>query len=348
MRTADFDYDLPPERIAQQPAEKRDESRMLVLRRSTGAMEHVRFKDLPSLLHEGDAVVVNNTRVIPARLFGRKAGSGGRIELLLLEEVEPGIWDVLMRARRRPKPGTRFAFDVPELRAEMLQDGEMGRATVRFVCDGDFWDILPRVGQPPLPPYIQRKNTAPEQRHVDEERYQTIYARYPGAVAAPTAGLHFTEDILRALDAKGVLRVEITLHVGIGTFRPVEVDDIERHVMESERYTISNDAAEKINAVRRAGGRIVAIGSTSVRALETVVDADGVIHPGAGRTSLFIKPGYRFRAVDAMLTNFHLPRSTLLMMVCAFAGYENTMRAYREAVARSYRFYSYGDCMLIL
>lgn len=348
MRTADFDYYLPAELIAQQPVEKRDESRMLVLSRAAGTMEHVRFKNLPNYLNPGDVVVVNNTRVIPARLFCKKEGTGGQVELLLLEEVAPGTWDVLMHARRRPKPGARLIFNEPELVAEMLEDGDMGRARVRFEYAGDFWSILHRIGQPPLPPYIHRKGLSEEQRRADEQRYQTIYASQPGAVAAPTAGLHFTEEVLRALDDKKVLRVEITLHVGIGTFRPVEADDADQHVMDAERYVVSEEAAERINTARRAGGRILAIGSTSVRTLETVVDSEGVIHAGSGRTSLFIRPGHRFRAVDAMLTNFHLPRSTLLMMVCAFAGYENTMRAYREAVERRYRFYSYGDCMLIL
>jgi S-adenosylmethionine:tRNA ribosyltransferase-isomerase len=348
MKTADFDYHLPPDLIAQQPAEQRDQSRMLVLDRATGKIEHSVFYDLPERLRAGDVLVVNNTRVIPARLLGRKAQTGGQVELLLIEEIAPNTWDVLMRARRRPKPGTNIAFGDGQLTAAVIKDGEMGRAVVRFECQGDFWNVLEKVGAPPLPPYIKRKGATESQRQADEQRYQTIYAREPGAVAAPTAGLHFSDNVLRALAQRGVRRAEITLHVGIGTFRPVEAEDVEKHVMEAERYCVPREAADAVCLARRESRRVVAVGTTVVRALETVADENGMIHEGGGRTSLFIRPGYKFRAVDALLTNFHLPRSTLLMLVCAFAGYEQVMRAYREAVERRYRFYSYGDCMLIL
>lgn len=348
MRTDEFHYVLPPELIAQQAVEPRDESRMMVLNRASGLLEHRKFKDLPEYLNASDVLVLNNTRVIPARIFGRKAESGGRVEILLLEELEPGIWDVLLRARRRPRPGARIILGKGEAFAELLQEGELGRARVRIEYNGDFFQLLDRIGCPPLPPYIKRNSADEEQRQWDRQRYQTIYARYSGAVAAPTAGLHFTETVLQALSKKGVRLAEITLHVGLGTFRPVEVEEVEQHVMEAERYTVSPEAAETIVNARKSGGRVVAVGTTVVRALETVVDKHGVVYSGSGRTSLFIRPGHVFRAVDVLLTNFHLPRSTLLMLVCAFAGRERVLNAYAEAVREGYRFYSYGDCMLVL
>lgn len=348
VKTADFDYYLPPERIAQHPAEKRDEARMLVLYRATGQIEHAVFKELSQWLRAGDLLVVNNTRVIPARLVGRKVPTGGHVELLLLEEISPSTWDVLMRARRRPNPGALIDFGAGKLTATVVRYGEAGRAVVRFECPNSFWDALHELGLPPLPPYIRRKGLGPAQRLVDEQRYQTIYAREPGAVAAPTAGLHFTEEVLRSLESKGVQRADVTLHVGIGTFRPVEVENAEQHVMEAERYFVPRETAEAVRAARLRGGRVVAVGTTVVRTLETVADEQGMVHEGAGRTTLFIRPGFTFRAVNVLLTNFHLPRSTLLMLVCAFAGHEPVMRAYREAIARGYRFYSYGDCMLIV
>lgn len=348
MRTDEFNYVLPPELIAQQAVEPRDESRMMVLNRARGSLEHRKFKDLPEYLNPGDVLVLNNTRVIPARIFGRKAESGGRVEILLLEELEPGVWDVLLRARRRPRPGGQIILGKGEASAEFVGEGEMGRARVRIKYDGNFLQLLERIGYPPLPPYIKRESINEEQRQRDARRYQTIYARHPGAVAAPTAGLHFTETVLQALSKKGVRLAEITLHVGLGTFRPVEVEEVEQHVMEAERYTVSPEAAETIVSARRCGGRVVAVGTTVVRALETVVDEHGVVHSGSGRTSLFIRPGHMFRAVDVLLTNFHLPRSTLLMLVCAFAGRERVLNAYAEAVRERYRFYSYGDCMLVL
>ncbi len=355
MLTREFDYDLPPGLIAQQPAARRDESRMMVVHRTDGRLEHRRFGDFPAYTRTGDVVVVNETRVIPARIFGRKQGSGGRVELLMLEEVEPGVWDVLLRARRRPAPGARIILAEGRAGAVMLAEGELGRARVRVESAEPFMAILDAAGVPPLPPYIARKapaaaslNGAGETGAMDRERYQTIYARAPGAVAAPTAGLHFTPEVFQALEKRGVRRSNITLHVGIGTFRPVSAERVADHRMDAERYCVPEESARTINAAREAGGRIIAVGTTTVRTLETVVDAAGRIAPGAGRTSIFIYPPHQFRAVDALLTNFHLPKSTLLMMICAFAGRELVFKAYAEAIRQQYRFYSYGDCMLIV
>ncbi len=343
MNTSDFDYNLPPELIAQEPPASREDARMLVVHRDTLSREHRRVTDLPEYLRAGDLLVLNDTRVIPARIFGKKE-SGGRVEFLLLEETAENVWDVLMRCSRRPKPGARVVLESGRASAEILEEGEMGRAKIRIHCDGPFLKILEEDGHVPLPPYITR----PDSPAKDRNRYQTVYARNPGAVAAPTAGLHFTEPLFQALEEKGVGRVHLTLHVGIGTFRPVASDRVEDHVMDEERYEISPAAAEKINAARRNGGRIVAVGSTSVRRLEHCADADGAVRPGSGRSGLFIYPPYKFKTVDAMLTNFHLPRSTLLMMVCALAGRDFMMQVYEEAVKERYRFFSYGDCMLIL
>jgi len=348
MKTEEFDYYLPPELIAQHPAARRDGARMLVVQRAGGILLHRKFEDLPEYLCKGDLLVLNNTRVFPARVRGCKAGSGGKVELLLLEEKEPGVWDVLMKARRRPAPGVRIVLGNGEAAAILLNDGAMGRAVVKFECPGGVLDLLEQIGEPPLPPYISRKGIPRGDLTEDRERYQTIYAREVGAVAAPTAGLHFTPEMFARLEQRGVNRAEVTLHVGIGTFRPVEVENVDEHVMEEERYHIPAATASAINEVRNKKGRILAIGSTSVRTLESAARENGELVASEGRTGLFIRPGYRFRAVDAMLTNFHLPRSTLIMMVCAFAGRELIMRAYREAVEQRYRFYSYGDCMLIV
>lgn len=346
MRTSDFDYELPPDRIAQTPIEPRDAARLMVLRRDRDEIEHRRVRDLPDLLSPGDLLVVNDTRVIPARVFGRKARGGGAVELLLLEEVGAGEWDVLLRARRRPRPGD--AVELPGgATATMLAEGELGRARVRLETPAPIFEWLERAGVPPLPPYIRRARGDARQA-ADRERYQTIYAARPGSVAAPTAGLHFTPELFDRLAARGIGRVAVTLHVGLGTFRPVTTENPEEHRMESERYEVSAEAAARINAARAAGGRIVAVGSTSVRTLETVADENGRARAATGRADLFIRPGHRFRLVDAMMTNFHLPRSTLIMMVAAFAGRERVLAAYRTAIAEGYRFYSYGDAMLIL
>lgn len=343
MKTADFEYNLPAELIAQEPPPSRGDARMMVVRRNNRTWEHRRVTDLPEFLRAGDLLVLNDTRVIPARIFGEKE-SGGRVEFLLLEETEKNVWDVLMRSSRRPKPGARVALGSGRASAEILEDGEMGRAKIRIHCDGPFLKILEEDGHVPLPPYITRPDSPAQDRH----RYQTVYARHPGAVAAPTAGLHFTEELFQSLEKRGVGRAHLTLHVGIGTFRPVAAERVEDHVMDEERYEISAAEADKINAARKSGGRIVAVGSTSVRTLEHCADADGTVRPGSGRSGLFIYPPYKFKTVDAMLTNFHLPRSTLLMMVCALAGRDFMMQVYEEAVNERYRFFSYGDCMLIL
>jgi len=348
MRTDLFDYALPPDRIAQQPALVRDQARMMVVDRTTGSIAHRRVCDLPDFLRPADLLVVNDTRVIPARLIGVKEGTGGQVELLLLEEVEPAVWDVLMRCSRRPRPGGRLFFGGGRLRAVLLEDGAMGRARVRFESDIPLIQQLEALGLPPLPPYISRKEVVKEQAETDKERYQTVYAREPGAVAAPTAGLHFTPELLDKLTAWGVNRAAVTLHVGLGTFRPVNAEDVEQHAMESERYRISDEAARRYGDARAVGGRVVAVGSTSVRTLETVMAEKGEVVACEGRSALFIYPPYAFRAVDVLMTNFHLPKSTLLMMVCAFGGQDLIMDAYRTAVAENYRFYSYGDCMLIV
>ncbi|MBU1693557.1 MAG: tRNA preQ1(34) S-adenosylmethionine ribosyltransferase-isomerase QueA [Verrucomicrobia bacterium] len=342
MRTQDFDYKLPPERIAQLPAERRDDARMLVVERRTGLLRHQRVQDLPVFLRPGDLLVANNTRVIPARLFGAKP-TGGKVEILFLEEREPGVWEVLMHAARRPKIGDVIRLGDGAARALLLADGEKGRAVLR-VEGAEVLDLLDRFGLPPLPPYIRR----PARRGVDDHRYQTIYAEHPGAVAAPTAGLHFTPELLARLQAAGIPMAFVTLHVGLGTFRPVSAEHVEDHRMEAERYIVPGDTARRIEETRGHGGRIVAVGTTTVRTLESVAAEHGRVVPTAGRTALFIRPPFEFRATDALLTNFHLPRSTLLMLVCAFAGRDLVLHAYREAVEQGYRFYSYGDCMLLV
>jgi S-adenosylmethionine:tRNA ribosyltransferase-isomerase len=348
MRTDDFDFNLPPELIAQEPAAQRDESRMLVVHRESGQLEHRRFHHLPEYLRAGDLMVVNDTRVIPARLFARKDGTGGKVELLMLEETEPGIWAALLRTHRRPAVGSIIYLGDSRTKATLLEDGEMGRVLLRIESAKPFLDILEREGVTPLPPYISRKQAPETQVEADRARYQTVFAREPGAVAAPTAGLHFTQEVLTRLEQMGVHRAAVTLHVGPGTFRPVSVEDVEDHEMESERYQVPPETAQAIEKTRTAGGRIVAVGSTSVRTLESVAREHGKVTACSGRTRLFIHPPYKFRVVDVMLTNFHLPKSTLLMMICALAGKELILKAYEEAVREKYRFYSYGDCMLIL
>lgn len=339
MRVEDFDYDLPPELIAQVPVEPRDHSRLLVLHRDNGAMEHVHFYDLPRYLRAGDVLVVNETRVIPARLFGHKE-TGGRVEVLLLRPLSDRTWEALVRPGRRLKPGARVTFS-DELAARVVQTLPEGNRLLEFECRGEFSELLDRLGRVPLPPYITTELA-------DPERYQTVYGRERGSAAAPTAGLHFTPQLLAEIERMGVAVARLTLHVGLGTFRPVKVERVEDHTMHEEYYAISAAAAERINAARARGGRVIAVGTTSVRTLETVSDERGVVHAGEGWTGIFIYPGYRYRAVDAMITNFHLPKSTLLMLVSAFAGRELIMAAYREAVAARYRFFSFGDAMLIL
>ena len=348
MKVADFDYVLPPDLIAQEPAARREGARMLVLDRAAGSITHRNFSDLEDYLRAGDLLVVNDTRVIPARVFGRKAATGGKVEFLLLEETGPGIWDALMRARRRPRPGETVVLDEDLAVATVLADGELGRVSVRLETKIPWLEMLERIGQTPLPPYIQRKEVSAERRAADQERYQTVFARAPGAVAAPTAGLHFTPEILQRLAERGIDHAPVTLHVGLGTFRPVSVEQAEDHRMESERWWIPEETACKIRGVKSAGGRVVAVGTTSVRTLESAAARPEGFGAGQGRTELFIRPPYSFQIVDALITNFHLPKSTLLMLVSAFAGREHVLQAYQEAIRERYRFYSYGDCMLII
>lgn len=337
MLTRDFDYELPPDRIAQHPA-PRGESRLLVLDRE-GPERHRRVSDLPQLLRPGDLLIINDTRVIPARLFGRRSG-GGQIEILLTGKAGEREWDALVKPGRRARPGTAIELD-EGLTAEVIEKEESGRHRLRF--SEPIEPHLERLGHMPLPPYIQREDEAE-----DRERYQTVWARNPGAIAAPTAGLHFTQEILDELAAAGIEIAKVTLHVGLGTFKPVTAERIEDHRMGSERWEVGETTAEAIRRARGEGGRIVAVGTTVVRTLESAALAEAP-HPlaGQGATELFITPGFRFRVVDVLLTNFHLPKSTLLMLVSAFAGRERVLAAYEEAIREGYRFYSYGDAMLV-
>lgn len=343
MNTSDFDFDLPLDRIAQRPLD-RGSSRLLIVD-AEGDDRHRRFDALPDLLREGDLLVVNDTRVVPARLLGRRRPGGGKAELLLVEPAGDGTWWALARPGRKLGPGALVDLGPPDrgwsLEAEVVEVRGDGRRRVRFSAPVEEW--LDDVGQIPLPPYVERPADAE-----DRDAYQTVWARHPGAVAAPTAGLHFSEEILAALDARGVERASVTLHVGPGTFRPVKVERVEDHRMDEERWEVPPATAERITLARRRGGRVVAVGTTVVRTLESAARDDGHVPPGSGRTDLFLRPGSRFRAVDALVTNFHLPRSTLVMLVCAFAGRERVLDAYREAVRGGYRFYSYGDAMFLL
>ena len=341
MRTSDFEYHLPPSLIAQHPLPDRAASRLLILDRATGAIRHGRFGDLVELVAPKDVVVLNVSRVIPARLHGKR-DSGTAAELLLVRELPDGTWLAMGHPGGKLKPGRRVTFG-PDSAAEVVEVLGGGVRRVRFTGSLDARATLDRYGEVPLPPYI-RRTPRPE----DRERYQTVYAAHDGSVAAPTAGLHFTPELLGRLRAKGVALAEVDLHVGPGTFKPVETDDLARHAMHAEPYRVNDQAAASINERRSAGGRVWAVGTTVVRTLETLARDEGGIGPGAGETRLFIHPPYAFRVVDRLLTNFHLPRSTLLMLVCAFGGYENVMRAYGEAVREEYRFYSYGDAMAIV
>lgn len=348
-RVADYDYHLPPGRIAQYPAERRDESRLLVLA-ADGSFHHRRVPDLVDLLAAGDALVVNESAVFPARLLGRKP-TGAEAEVLLVRPLEGGgppgpsvdgrLWEALVRPGGKLKPGREVVVG-SELSVEIVDTLESGSRVVRLVTDLPVEEALDRYGHVPLPPYIDRPDEP-----ADRERYQTVYARTPGSVAAPTAGLHFTRELLERLETKGVHRAAVTLHVGVGTFRPVEVDDPAEHEMHREWYSVSEETAEVVNRARREGARIWAVGTTAVRTLESAVDDEGRLQPRSGETRLFIRPPYDFRIVDGLVTNFHLPRSTLLMLVASLAGYERTMEAYRVAVDAGYRFYSYGDAMVV-
>ena len=345
MDVALFDYDLPSELIAQEPVEPRDASRLMVIDRRRGTWEHRRFRDLPEYLRPEDVLAANDSRVMPARLIGRRLPSGGRAELLLLRRLDDALdapWEVLARPARRLQPGTRLSFGQGELGAEVLGDGPAeGSKVVRFSYQGVWEEVLDRLGQMPLPPYIK----APLR---DRERYQTVYARAAGSVAAPTAGLHFTPRLLEELQARGQEMAFVTLHVGLGTFRPVQVDRVEEHRMHAEWFSLSPEVAARLNRARSQGGRVVAVGTTTARTLESLADEAGVIHPGSGWTDIFIYPGRPVRGLDGLITNFHLPKSTLLMLISAFAGRELMLAAYRSAVRERYRFFSFGDAMLIL
>ncbi len=341
MKTSDFDYELPEELIAQTPVEPRDHSRLLIYRRKSRSIEHRHFYDIIDELNPEDALVINDTKVIPARLLGVKEDTGIPVEVLLLRRQNATDWEALVRPGRRLKPGTRCVFGDGLLRCEILGNvEEIGGRIVRFSCEGVFEEVLDRLGEMPLPPYIHEKLQ-------DSSRYQTVYAKQEGSAAAPTAGLHFTPELLDRIRAKGVTIVPVLLHVGLGTFRPVKEEDAENHKMHSEFCQVTEEAASTLNRIRQNGGRIICVGTTSVRTLETMSTPDGVIHAGSGDTAIFIRPGVAIKAVDALITNFHLPQSTLLMLVSTLMGREEALRVYREAVDRKYRFFSFGDAMFI-
>ena len=340
MKTSDFDYDLPERLIAQTPADPRDSARMMVIDPVSGTREDHIFREFPDYLNPGDVLVLNDTRVIPARLLGVKEETGVPCEVLLLKRLDLDRWEALVRPGRRLKQGTRVIFGEGRLIAVMEDTTAAGGRVVRFEYEGVFETLLDALGQMPLPPYIHEKLADPTQ-------YQTVYARLDGSAAAPTAGLHFTEDTLRRIREKGVAVVPVLLHVGLGTFRPVKDDEVEKHVMHQEFYRITPEAAEAINAARARGGRVVCAGTTTVRTLESAADEKGILHPGEGMTGIFITPGYRFKITDALMTNFHLPKSTLLMLVSALMGRSTALECYREAVSKEYRFFSFGDCMFI-
>ena len=341
MNVSDFDFDLPETLIAQHPVEPRDASRLMVVNRDNGRIEHHTFRDLVALLKKGDVLVLNNTRVIPARLIGEKEGTEAKIEVLLLKRLELDVWEALVKPGKRLKVGQRVHFGNGILIGELLDILDNGNRKIHFTYSGVFETILDQLGQMPLPPYITAQLE-------DQERYQTVYAKERGSVAAPTAGLHFTPELLDELQKKGVEIVEILLHVGLGTFRPVKVEDIREHVMHSEYYRVDCEAAEQINRAKQEGRRVIAVGTTAARTLESVGNDQGRVVPGVGWTDIFIYPGYSFQVVDALLTNFHFPKSTLIMLVSALAGRELILKAYEVAVLEQYRFYSFGDAMLIV
>ena len=340
MKTADFDYDLPQELIAQDPLEQRDSSRLLILDKETGERTHKIFHDIIDYLHEGDCLVINNTKVIPARLIGEREGTGGKVEVLLLKRRSDNVWETLVKPGKKARPGMRLSFGGGLLHAEVQEVVDEGNRLIRFEYEGIFEEILDQLGQMPLPPYITHQLK-------DKNRYQTVYAKYEGSAAAPTAGLHFTEELLEQIQAKGVKIARGTLHVGLGTFRPVKVEDVTEHHMHTEIYQVSEDAADIINETKKQGGRVICVGTTSCRTIESAADDQGIVHATEGDTDIFIYPGYQFKVLDCLITNFHLPESTLLMLVSALAGKENIMAAYREAVEMRYRFFSFGDAMFI-
>ncbi len=340
MNTHDFYYDLPEELIAQDPLERRSDSRLMVLDRETGAWEHRHFYDIGEYLNPGDCLVINNTRVLPARLLGVKADTGAAVEVLLLVRRSDTDWECLVRPGKKCRPGAKLVFGDGRLTGEITEIADEGNRIIRFSFEGIFEEILDELGQMPLPPYIHHQLK-------DKNRYQTVYAKHDGSAAAPTAGLHFTPELLDALREKGVKIAEITLHVGLGTFRPVKAEEITDHHMHSEYYEIPQEAADLINAAKREGKRVIAVGTTSTRTLETVADENGFVKAAGGWTQIFIYPGIRLKCIDGLITNFHLPESTLVMLVSAFAGREHVLAAYEEAVREKYRFFSFGDAMLI-
>lgn len=340
MDVKDFYYDLPQELIAQDPLEDRSASRLLVLGRDDGSIRHEVFRNITQYLNAGDCLVINNTKVIPARLFGEREGTGATIEILLLKRKENDVWETLVKPGKKAKPGTKISFGGGILTGEVVDVVEDGNRLIQFTYKGIFEEILDELGQMPLPPYITHTLQ-------DKNRYQTVYAKYDGSAAAPTAGLHFTPELLGEIRAKGVKIAEVTLHVGLGTFRPVKVENVLDHHMHSEYYEVTAEAARLINETKQAGGRVIAVGTTSCRTLESAANADGLLAGKSGWTDIFIYPGYEFRVIDALITNFHLPESTLVMLVSALAGREHIMHAYAEAVKERYRFFSFGDAMLI-
>ncbi|MBD9013668.1 MAG: tRNA preQ1(34) S-adenosylmethionine ribosyltransferase-isomerase QueA [Lachnospiraceae bacterium] len=340
MKTSDFYYDLPEELIAQDPLEDRSASRLMVLDKNTGKIQHHIFKEIVHYLNPGDCLVINDTKVIPARLYGAKVGTDAKIEVLLLKRKENNIWETLVKPGKKAKIGTRISFGDGILMGEVVDIVEEGNRLIQFSYDGIFEEILDKLGQMPLPPYITHQLK-------DKNRYQTVYAKHDGSAAAPTAGLHFTPELLEEIKAKGVNIAHVTLHVGLGTFRPVKVEDVTQHHMHSEFYVVEEDQAALINETKKKGGKIISVGTTSLRTLESASSEDGILKAGSGWTDIFIYPGYQFKIVDRLITNFHLPESTLIMLVSALAGKEHIMAAYEEAVKDKYRFFSFGDAMFI-
>ena len=341
MKTSDFYYDLPEELIAQDPLENRSDSRLMVLDKKTGAVSHHIFRDIVEYLQPGDCLVINDTKVIPARLIGSKEDTGAKIEVLLLKRKTGDVWETLVKPGRKAKPGTRIQFGEGLLVGEVMDIVDEGNRLIHFEFDGIFEEILDQLGQMPLPPYITHQLK-------DKDRYNTVYATHSGSAAAPTAGLHFTPELLRTIEEKGIDIARVTLHVGLGTFRPVKVDDVENHHMHSEFYMIDEAAAEKINRAKENGKRVICVGTTSCRTIESAADENGRLKPCSGWTEIFIYPGYRFKILDCLITNFHLPESTLIMLVSALAGQKHVLAAYEEAVKERYRFFSFGDAMFIV
>lgn len=340
MKTSDFNYNLPENLIAQTPLEKRDHSKLMVLHKDNGKIEHKHFYDILDFINPGDCLILNDSRVLPARIYGIKDGTGAKVEFLLLNQKDKDTWEVLAGPGKKAKPGTSFTFGGGLLKANVLEVTDSGNRIVKFICEENFYSVLDKIGQMPLPHYITEKLN-------DKERYQTVYSNYPGSAAAPTAGLHFTQELLEKAKEKGINIGFVTLHVGLGTFRPVKSETIEDHHMHSEHYELSQQTAELINKTKESGHKVFAVGTTSCRTIESVYKNENAICQSEGWTDIFIYPGYKFNVLDGLITNFHLPESTLIMLVSAFAGYDNTMNAYKIAVDKKYRFFSFGDAMLI-